>query len=145
MTTIGDLEQKAGIGSSPEERTAFWLQFRHLKGEACLRAGVAELNRLIAEKEIGSAAAAEKAGARSRRWRSLSADEEQAVIAYAAKHGRRWKSVLNNAWMGNPPHDDGGLLRQIRNSHGPSGLVTYRLPKRADTADMGDSPDDGPQ
>jgi len=35
MSTIGDLERRAGIGASPAERTAFWLQFHHLEGEAC--------------------------------------------------------------------------------------------------------------
>lgn len=51
MSTIGDLERRAGIGASPAERTAFWLQFHHLEGEACLNAGVAELRRLIALRE----------------------------------------------------------------------------------------------
>ena len=50
MGTIGDLERKAGIGPSPEERTAFWQQFHHLDGRACLDAGVAELRRMIAAK-----------------------------------------------------------------------------------------------
>ncbi|MBB5538800.1 hypothetical protein GGD55_005540 [Rhizobium giardinii] len=50
MSTIGELERRAGIGSSPEARTAFWMRFHHLDGAACLNAGVAELNRLIAEK-----------------------------------------------------------------------------------------------
>lgn len=50
MVTIGELEQKAGIGSCTEARTAFWLQFHHLEGQACLDAGVAELKRFIAER-----------------------------------------------------------------------------------------------
>ena len=33
MSTIGDLERRAGIGASPAERTAFWLQFHHLEAE----------------------------------------------------------------------------------------------------------------
>ncbi len=32
----------------------------------------------------------------------LAAEEEQAPQAYAAEHGRRWKSVLNHLWMGGP-------------------------------------------
>jgi len=44
------LEQQAGIGPAREERAAFWMQFRHLEGRACLEAGVAELHRIIAEK-----------------------------------------------------------------------------------------------
>ncbi|MDK1389636.1 hypothetical protein QN224_30125 [Sinorhizobium sp. 8-89] len=52
MSTIGELERMAGIGSSAEERTAFWIRFHHLDGVACLKAGVAELERLVAEKEV---------------------------------------------------------------------------------------------
>ncbi len=51
MGTIGDLERRSGIGPSPAERTAFWQQFHHLDGQACLDAGVAELRRMIAAKE----------------------------------------------------------------------------------------------
>ncbi|WP_245424450.1 hypothetical protein [Sinorhizobium sp. BJ1] len=50
MATIGDLEREAGIGPTSQERAAFWRQFHHLEGKACLDAGVAELKRLIAAK-----------------------------------------------------------------------------------------------
>lgn len=133
MSTIGDLERRAGIGASPAERTAFWLQFHHLEGEACLNAGVAELRRLIALRE---APADPRPKTRTvRRTREtlppLTPEQEAALQAYAARHGRRWKSILNNAWMGGPPYDDGGLLRGLRNSHGPTWLQSYRLPKPA--------------
>lgn len=52
-----------------------------------------------------------------------------ALRKYAVKHGRRWKSVLNHVWMGGAPYDDGGVLRGLRNTHGPSWLHAYRLPK----------------
>lgn len=64
--------------------------------------------------------------------RALTGDEIAALQRYAAKHGRRWKSILNSAWMGHPSHDDGGLLRSLRNTHGPSWLIGYRLPKPED-------------
>lgn len=51
MATVGELERKAGFGTSADARTAFWLQFRHLQGQACLDAGVAELKRLIADRD----------------------------------------------------------------------------------------------
>ncbi|CCM80115.1 MULTISPECIES: hypothetical protein [Rhizobium] len=51
MSTIGDLERRAGIGGSPAERTAFWRQFHHFEGQAFLSAGPAELRRLIAARE----------------------------------------------------------------------------------------------
>lgn len=131
MSTIGELERRAGIGSSPQDRTAFWIRFRHLEGAECLKAGVAELNRLIAEKEAMPIAASNIATTRPGREKlpPLTAEEEQVLQAYAAKHGRRWKSVLNHVWMGGAPYDDGGTLRRLRNSHGPSWLHSYRLPK----------------
>ncbi|MGN7755556.1 hypothetical protein [Sinorhizobium sp. 22678] len=131
MSTIGELERRAGIGSSPQERTAFWIRFHHLESAECLKAGVAELNRLIAEMAATPVVANKIATTRPKRERlpPLTAEEEQALQAYAAKHGRRWKWVLNHVWMGGAPYDDGATLRRLRNSHGPSWLHTYRLPK----------------
>lgn len=131
MSTIGDLERRAGIGASPAERTAFWLQFHHLEGEACLNAGVAELRRLIAQREARADPRPKVRAVRVARETlpPLTPEQEAALQAYAARHGRRWKSILNNAWMGGPPRDDGGLLRGLRNSHGPTWLQSYRLPK----------------
>ena len=59
----------------------------------------------------------------------LNFEQEAAIRDYAAKHGRCWKSILNNVWMGCAPYDDGGILRGLRNTHGPSWLQSYRLPK----------------
>jgi hypothetical protein len=58
----------------------------------------------------------------------LTAGEVAALQGYAAKHGRTWKSKLRDAWMGGRV-DEGGTLRRLRNTHGPSWLVGYRLPK----------------
>ncbi|AUX79128.1 hypothetical protein [Sinorhizobium fredii] len=129
MSTIGDLERRAGIGTSPAERTAFRRQFHHLEGEAFLNAGAAELRRLIAAREVESDARAKTRVARCRRevMPPLTAEQQAALEAYAARHGRRWKSILSNAWMGGPQHDDGGLLRGLRNSHAPTWLQSYRL------------------
>jgi hypothetical protein len=126
MSTIGDLENRAGIGSSDLERTAFWLRFHHLEGKACLDAGVAELKRMISERE-GTAPHPVKQT--RQRLPALSTDQVAALLAYAAKHGRRWKSILNNVWMGGLPHDDGRILLGLRNTHGPTWLQSYRLPK----------------
>ena len=107
MSTIGDLERKAGIGTSPTERTAFWRQFHHLEGEACLNAGVAELRRLIAQKEARPDPRPKVRAVRRTRETlpPLTVEQEAALQAYAARHGRRWKSILSNAWLGGPPHD----------------------------------------
>ncbi|WP_245500222.1 hypothetical protein [Mesorhizobium sp. M4B.F.Ca.ET.089.01.1.1] len=129
MSTIGELERRAGIGSSPQERTAFWIRFHHLNGAECLKAGVAEPNRLIAEREAVSATASSGPRPKPAKLRPLDPEERQALQAYAAKHGRRWKIILNRVWMGEPPHDDAGTLRRLRNSHGPSWPQSYRLPK----------------
>lgn len=126
MGTIGELEQKAGIGSSAEARTAFWLQFHHLQGQACLNAGVAELRRMIAGRD-GTARPSGKIKRQPRP--DLDAEQIAALQAYGARHGRRWKSILNNVWMGGAPYDDGGILRRLRNTHRPSWLQRYRLPK----------------
>ncbi|HCL65533.1 MAG TPA: hypothetical protein DIC56_11975 [Rhizobium sp.] len=60
----------------------------------------------------------------------LTEEEVNALQDYAARHGRSWKRILNNAWMGEAPYDDGGILRRLRNTHGPTWLDRYRLPKR---------------
>ncbi|MCZ7977386.1 hypothetical protein EXN32_11920 [Agrobacterium tumefaciens] len=131
MGTIGDLELRAGIGPSPAERTAFWQQFHHLDGQACLDAGVAELRRIIAAKEGLAEVIPNRRGGVPKRERlpPLTDEQHAALQAYAVRHGRRWKSILNNVWMGGAPYDDGGTLRGLRNTHGPSWLQSYRLPK----------------
>ncbi|WP_223217282.1 hypothetical protein [Rhizobium cauense] len=73
MATIGDLERKAGIGSSDVGRTAFWFQFHHLEGKACLDAGVAELKLMIAERNLTLLRAAKS---KRQRWPVLSDDQE---------------------------------------------------------------------
>lgn len=49
-----------------------------------------------------------------------------ALSAYAAEHGRTWKSQLNDDWMNGRAS---GPLQQVRNQFGPSWLVRFRLPK----------------
>lgn len=62
--------------------------------------------------------------------RPLTADETATVAAYAVKHGRAWKSKLRAAWMsGGNEEGTGGILRSLRNSHGPSWLVRYQPQK----------------
>jgi hypothetical protein len=49
--------------------------------------------------------------------------------AFATSHGRTWKSVLRQQWMaaGALP-----LLHALRNTHGPSWLISFKLPKDED-------------
>jgi hypothetical protein len=48
--TIGDLEARAGIGPTHDERFAFWSQFSHLRAGS-FEAGRKELHRRIREIE----------------------------------------------------------------------------------------------
>ncbi|KVK46672.1 hypothetical protein L905_11650 [Agrobacterium sp. TS43] len=69
-------------------------------------------------------------GERHDKLSPLTGQEEDALQDYAARHGRSWKRILNCAWMGEPSCDDGQVLRKLRNTHGPTWLDRYRLPKR---------------
>ena len=60
--------------------------------------------------------------------RDLTPEELQALQAYAAEHGRYWKQALRDDWYGNSGRDT-GVLRQIRNTFGPSWLITFTLPQ----------------
>lgn len=48
----------------------------------------------------------------------LDQDEQQAIKAYVAKHGRTWRAKLANAWgMGTDTREpNGSALRGIRNN-----------------------------
>lgn len=61
----------------------------------------------------------------------LTAEQLSALRQWADKHGRNWKQSLRDAWM-NGMYDGfegSNCLQQIRNTFGPSWLVTFRLPK----------------
>jgi hypothetical protein len=72
----------------------------------------------------------------------LSPEQEKALVNFAAKYGRRWKSQLNYKWMsGHDCSEEGGnYLRQIRNEFGPAWLTKYRLPERSLDRDGGMEP-----
>ena len=140
MGTVGELERNAGTGSSTEARTAFWLQFNHLEARACLDAGVVEFNRLIAAR---SAMALSSGKTRREALPELDGEQLAALPAHPARHGQRWKSILNNVWRGGAPYDDGRIRRRLRNTHGPSWLQRYRLPKALPPVDDNDGRDVG--
>lgn len=54
-------------------------------------------------------------------------DQEAALKAFAEKHGKDWKRKLLDAWYSgtDTAEPDGHLLRQIRNSYGPTWLQRY--------------------
>jgi len=59
----------------------------------------------------------------------LTAQEMEALRAYASRNGRTWKHKLLDAWMtgadGREP--ESSRLRTIRNTIGPSGLLRIKL------------------
>ncbi|MGO7042231.1 hypothetical protein ACCS60_28180 [Rhizobium acaciae] len=59
--------------------------------------------------------------------RTLTDKEHAAVLAYAFEHGRRWKACLRDDWMNARTT---GILQALRNSHGPSWLVSYSVANR---------------
>jgi hypothetical protein len=58
-----------------------------------------------------------------------SPDQLSAVAAYAARHGRAWRAALATAWLTgrDTAEPDGHLLRQVRNTYGPTWLATVTL------------------
>jgi hypothetical protein len=51
-----------------------------------------------------------------------------ALQDFARAHGRRWKSALRDLWMRSAASP---VLHQLRNTHGPSWLASFRLPELA--------------
>ncbi|KQW59206.1 hypothetical protein ASD03_37010 [Ensifer sp. Root127] len=60
--------------------------------------------------------------------RTLTPEEHATLQAYALENGRRWKSKLREDWMNARTT---GILQVLRNSHGPSWLVSYSQTKRS--------------
>lgn len=74
------------------------------------------------------------------RHRELTPDELDALKAFAKEKGRRWKSELAEVYWPNArvweewsgmqcSKDKGYLLHGLRNSHGPSWVSGFKLPK----------------
>ena len=66
---------------------------------------------------------------------TLTPDQLAAIQLWAKLHGRNWKAPLREAWMtGN--YDGFGqsnYLQQVRNTFGPSWLVSFQLPAKTPT------------
>ena len=56
-------------------------------------------------------------------FRPLTTEENDALNAYIAKHGRTWKAQLREAWM---TASEQGIMHALRNSHGPAWLNGHR-------------------
>ncbi|GGB09149.1 hypothetical protein GCM10011491_41390 [Brucella endophytica] len=56
----------------------------------------------------------------------LTPEQSAAIADFAAEHGRKWKSELRELWMRAAAP---AILHRLRNTHGPSWLVDFKLPK----------------
>lgn len=59
------------------------------------------------------------------RYPNLTPDQLNALRAFAAEHGRNWKSKLLAGWLRAAYP---GPLQQVRNSHGPTWLAGFKFP-----------------
>jgi len=57
----------------------------------------------------------------------LSAEQMQALRAYAARHGRSWKAKLAKQWASSSA---GPVLQTVRNQHGPAWLRSFKFPPK---------------
>jgi hypothetical protein len=62
-------------------------------------------------------------------YRELTAEELRALRLYATEAGRNWKRELLDDWQAARLT---GALQALRNSHGPSWLMRYRLTREND-------------
>jgi hypothetical protein len=63
---------------------------------------------------------------RKTQYVDLTADQWIVLRRFAGENGRRWKAALLTAWMNG---GTSGELQRLRNTHGPSWLARFRLPK----------------
>ena len=62
------------------------------------------------------------------------AQQMAAIVSFAKKFGRNWKSKLSERWRHGDEYlfvgqDSGALLRQVRNEFGPNWLKKFSLNK----------------
>jgi hypothetical protein len=59
----------------------------------------------------------------------LSTEQRDAILAYAARHGRTWKAKLNDDWQTGRDcgFSYGYGLRSVRNQFGPKWLASVTL------------------
>ncbi|EGP54220.1 hypothetical protein Agau_P200529 (plasmid) [Agrobacterium tumefaciens F2] len=53
----------------------------------------------------------------------LTTEQEAAFQAFAAKHGRRWKSFVNHVSTDGAPYDESGILRGFETRMARSGSI----------------------
>ena len=84
------------------------------------------LAEIVAKAQPGATVGPFRIAARLDDLPELDAEQTAALAAFAAEHGRSWKAQLRRQWeraSANP------ILHGLRNTHGPTWLDRYRLPK----------------
>ena len=66
---------------------------------------------------------------------ACNSEQLAAIERYASRHGRNWKADLRGDWLAShyfgEDADDACLLQQVRNTLGPSWLISYRYKRAA--------------
>jgi hypothetical protein len=93
---------------------ALALQTDHVGKDAAIAAALRQIEFALSETKP------------SRNMETLTQEQAAALIAYAAQHGRTWKSELRADWFSGRTV---GELQQIRNEFGPAWLTRFDIKK----------------
>jgi hypothetical protein len=89
------------------------------------RKGEKILPRPADQRHAGSTRAG---GAVNPLYARITQEEAEAIVAFAAEHGQRWRAELNTCWMTGRYHGFvNPALQRVRNKIGPSGLARIPL------------------
>lgn len=111
--TIGELERRAGVGPTVEDRAAFWRPFDRLPAGEVIDAGADALRRAARLAELPHA-------------ETLAPGQRLALARYAVLRGPGWKNTLQGDWMAARAEPD---LHRLRNTHGPAWLADLTMPE----------------
>ena len=111
--TLGELENRAGVGPTLEDRAAFWKPFHHLPAAEVVDAGVTALRHAARLAELDAA-------------KTLTTRQHIALARYAVLCGPDWKDALRGDWMAATAEPD---LHRLRNTHGPAWLDAFAMPQ----------------
>ena len=111
--TLGELERRAGVGPSIEDRAAFWRPFHDLPATEVIDAGTTALRQATRPAELPYA-------------RTLTASQRIALARFAVLRGPGWKDALRADWMEARAEP---ALHRLRNTHGPAWLAELTMPE----------------
>ena len=111
--TLGELERRAGVGPSIEDRAAFWRPFHDLPATEVIDAGTTALRQATRPAELPYA-------------RTLTASQRIALARFAVLRGPGWKEALRADRMEARAEL---ALHRLRNTHGPEWLAGLAMPE----------------